>query len=88
MNFLFTDMFIELSSTFQCFMSKSLNLIGCRGDMKGKFSKLKKKSSSHKPEGDEAEIWHTCLGHQPLNKSCFLFLLDKTSGCYGNTYFR
>ena len=38
--FLFTDMFIE-SSTFHV----SLNLIGCRGHTKGKFSNDIKKSS-------------------------------------------
>ena len=34
--------------------------------------------------GDEAETWHTCLGHKPLHKLCFLFWSDKNSGCYGN----
>ena len=33
---------------------------------------------------DEAETWHTCLGHQPIHKLCFLFRSDKNSGCYGN----
>ena len=28
---------------------------------------------------DESETWHTCLGHYPLHKLCFLFLLDKNS---------
>ena len=37
--------------------------------------------------GDEAETWHTCLGHYPLQKLCFLFLSDKNSGCYGNLKF-
>ena len=53
-------------------LSKSVNLIGCRGGKKG----------NHK--GDEAETWHTCLGHWLLYKLCFLFLSDKNSGCYGN----
>ena len=35
-------------------------------------------------KGYEAETWHTCLGHWPLYKLCFLFLSDKNSGCYGN----
>ena len=34
--------------------------------------------------GDEAETWHTCLRHKPLQKLCFLFRSDKNSGCYGN----
>ena len=33
---------------------------------------------------DEAETWHTCKGHCPLQKLCFLFRSDKNSGCYGN----
>ena len=37
--------------------------------------------------GDEAETWHTCLGHYPLQKLCFLFRSDKNSGCYGNLKF-
>ena len=35
----------------------------------------------------EAETWHTCLGLYPLQKLCFLFSLDKNSGCYGNLKF-
>ena len=36
---------------------------------------------------DESEPWHTCLGHYPLQKLCFLFQSDKNSGCYGNLKF-
>ena len=36
---------------------------------------------------DEAETWHTCLVHYSLQKLCFLFRSDKTSGCYGNLKF-
>ena len=36
---------------------------------------------------DEAETWHTCLGHYLLQKLCFLFQWDKNSGCYGNLNF-
>ena len=36
---------------------------------------------------DEAETWHTCLGHYHLQKLCFLFRSDKNSGCYGNFKF-
>ena len=35
-------------------------------------------------KGDEAETWHTCIGHYPLQKLCLLFRSDKNSGCYGN----
>ena len=38
-------------------------------------------------KGDEAETRHTCLGHQPLHKLCFLFWPDTNSGCYDNLYF-
>ena len=27
--------------------------------------------------GDEAETWHTCLGHWPLHKLCFLAHLSR-----------
>ena len=33
---------------------------------------------------DEVDTWHTCLGHYPLHKLCFIFRSDKNSGCYGN----
>ena len=33
---------------------------------------------------DEAETWHTCLGHCPLQTFCSLLWSDKNSGCYGN----
>ena len=36
---------------------------------------------------DEAETWHACLGHYPLQNVCFLFRSDKNSGCYGNLSF-
>ena len=36
---------------------------------------------------NEAETWHTCLGHYPLQNLCFLFRSGKHSGCYGNLKF-
>ena len=30
-----------------------------------------------KTKEDEAEIWHTYIGHCPLQKVCFLFRSDK-----------
>ena len=53
-------------------MSKSLDLIDLRGDIKGKVPKKKIKIlllRNHK--ADEAETWHTCIGHCPLQKLCF-----------------
>ena len=46
------------------------------------FSKMFKNLLRNHME-DEAETWHTCLGHCPLQKLCF-FWSDKNSGCYGN----
>ena len=39
------------------------------------------------PHHFEAELWHTCLGHYPLQKLCFLVWSDMNSGCYGNLKF-
>ena len=46
------------------------------------FVKMFKNLLLRNHKGDEAETWHTCLGNYPL--LCFLFRLDKNSGCYGN----
>ena len=77
-----------LLSSPLCFMylwSKSLYLIGCRGGKKRQFSeKCLKNLLLRNHKEDEAETWHTCLGHYPLQKLCFLFRSDKNSGCYGN----
>ena len=37
---------------------------------------------------DEAETWHTYIGHCLLQILCFLFRSDKNSGCYGNLKFQ
>ena len=37
---------------------------------------------------DEAETWHTYIGHCPLQQLCFLFRSDKNSGCYGSLKFQ
>ena len=53
-------------------LSKSIILIGWRCNIKGKFSKKIFKNLllwNHKE--DEAETWHTCLAHYPLQKLCF-----------------
>ena len=48
------------------------------------FVKMFKNLLLRNHKEDEAETWHTCLGHYPLQKLCFLFRSDKNSGCYGN----
>ena len=45
---------------FHMILSKSLDLIGCQGHMKGKFSKNVKNLLFRNHKGDEAETWHTC----------------------------
>ena len=58
------------------------------GRQKGSiFVKLFKNLLFRNHKEDEAETWHTCLGHYPLQKLCFLFWSDKNSGCYGNLKF-
>ena len=53
--------------------------------MKGKFrKKIFKILRPRNRKDDEAETWHTCIGHCPLQKLCFLFWSAKNSGCYGN----
>ena len=54
-------------------LSKSVYLIGCQGGKKGQFSKKTFKNlllRNHME--DVAETWHTCLGHYPLQKLCFI----------------
>ena len=64
---------------------KSVNLIGCQRGKKGQFFvKMFKNLLLKNHKGDVAETWHTCFGHKPLQKVCFLFRSDKYSGCYGN----
>ena len=41
--------------------------------MKGNFFKIFKNLLHINHKGDEAETWHTCLGHKPLHKLCFCF---------------
>ena len=45
-------------------LSKSVNLIGCQRGKKGHFFvKMFKNLFLRIHKGDEAETWHTCLGH-------------------------
>ena len=50
LNFFSQIYLLSSHPSFVCSMSKSLNLIGCWGDMKGEFSFFQRKSSQ-KPKG-------------------------------------
>ena len=52
-------------------------------ELKGKFRKIFRILLRNRME-DEAETWHTYIGHCPLQKLCFLFQSNKNSGCYCN----
>ena len=88
MEFFFTEMFIEWSSTFHMtFVQIDVFdwLLGCQ---KGSiFVKMFKNLLLRNHIEDEAETWHSCLGHYPLQKLCFLLRSDMNSGCYGNLKF-
>ena len=80
-------MFISSPPRFICILPKSLNLIACRGDMKGKFSINFRKiffletirGMKLKP-GKHAQYISLYINY-------VLFRSDKNSGCYGNLYF-
>ena len=38
------------------------------------FVKMLKNLLLRNIKGDEAETWHTCLGHKLLHKLCFFFI--------------
>ena len=55
-----------LLSTPLCFirlLSEWVNLIGCRDGKGSIFIKMSKNLLLRNHMGDEAETWHTCLGH-------------------------
>ena len=85
----FTEMFIELSSRFYMTFVQIGVFDWLSGRQKGQFSKKKtfKNLLLRNHMEDVAETWHTCLGHYPLQKLCFLFRSDKNSGFYGNLKF-
>ena len=84
----FTEMFIELSSTFHMTFVQIGVFDWLPGRQKGSiFEKTFKNLLLRNHMEDVAETWHTCLGHYPLQKLCFLFQSDKNSGCYGNLKF-
>ena len=83
----FTEMFIEQSSTVHTTfvqitqfdwltgqLKELLNLIGWGGNLKGWFFKnIFKNLLLWNQKEDEAETWHTCLGHNPLQKLCSFY---------------
>ena len=86
----FTEIFIELqkSSTFHMTFVQIGAFDWLSGLRKGSiFEKMFKDLLLRNHMEDEAETWHTCLGHYHLQKLCFLFRSDKNSGCYGNLKF-
>ena len=48
---------------FILLLSKSLNLIGCRGSIKRKFNENILKILLRNHKGDEVDNWHTILGN-------------------------
>ena len=88
MNFVFTEMFIEKSSMFHITFVQIGVFDWLSGRQKGSiFVKMFKNLLLRNHKVDEAETWHTCLGHYPLQKLYYLFRSDKNSGCYGNLKF-
>ena len=79
-------MFIELSSTFHMTFVQIGEFDWLFGRQKGSiFIKMFKNIFLRNHIWDEAETYHTCLGHKPyIHNMCFLFRSDKNSGCYGN----
>ena len=81
-------MFIERSSTFHTTFVQIGKFDWLSARQKGSiFVKMFKNLLLRNHKWDEAETWHTCLGHWPLQKLCFLFRSDKNSGYYGNLQF-
>ena len=81
-------MFIELSSTFHMTFVQIGVFDWLSGRQKGSiFEKTFKNLLLRNHMEDVAETRHTCLGHYPLQKLCFLFQSDKNSGYYGNLKF-
>ena len=81
----FTEMFIEYPSTFHMTSVQIGEFDWLSERQKGSiFVIFFKNLLLRNHIRDKAETWHTCLGHQPLHKLCFLFRLNKNSGCYGN----
>ena len=68
----FTEMFIEYSSMFDMTLVQIGEFDWLSGWQKRSiFVKFKKNLLLRNHIGDEAETWHTCLGHKPLHKFGF-----------------
>ena len=83
LDFFFTEMFIELSFTFHMTFVQIGVFDWLSGRQKGSIFEKTFKNLLRNHMEHVAETWHTCLGHYPPQKLCFLFLSDKNSGCYG-----
>ena len=77
----YTEMLLSSPPRFIRLSSLSLILIGCQGNIK--FRKIFKSLLRNHKEY-EAEIRHTCLGHYPVQKVCFLMSLSSCFSCYVN----
>ena len=74
----FTEMVIELSSTFHMTFVQIGVFDWLSGRQKGSISeKTFKNLLLRNHMEDVAETWHICLGHYPLQKLFFLFRSDK-----------
>ena len=68
----FTEMFIELSSTFHMTFVQIGEFDWLSGRQKGSiFEKTFKNLLLRNHMEDLVTTWHTCLGHYPLQKLCF-----------------
>ena len=73
--FFFTEMFIEWSSTFYLTFVQIGVFDWLSWRQKGSiFVKMFKNFLLTNRIEDEAEIWHTCLGHYPLQKLYFFLV--------------
>ena len=79
MEFFFTEMFIELSSTFHITFVQIGVFDWLSGRQKGSiFVKMFKNLLLRNHKEDEAETWHTCLGHYLLQSYVFYFCRIRT----------
>ena len=75
---IFTEMFIEWSSMFHITFVQIVVFDWLSGRQKGSiFVKMFKNRLLRNHMEDEAETWHTCLGHYPLQKLCCFFYFGR-----------
>ena len=68
----FTDMFIKWSYTFHMTFVQIGEFDWLSGRQKGSsFVKIFKILPLRNRKENEAETWHTCKGHRPLQNLCF-----------------